>query len=237
MRLWEALSAYANDNGKNLPRVVYDAKGHPNAHTAYTGADSNPFAPHSAVAPNDVTASLWLLVSRKYLKSPKWFVCPSSGGYPDPMTDAHGKPVPREQRGNFRSKWNLSYAYAEPFSNALAYELNTDKLPPDFALMADQGPGGDHPIPPADAPPLELSKSNSRNHNQAGQSVLYAAGYVKFQTTPYCGNKKDNIYTALWPTPLEKGHSPMPSGVGYRGPDIGASYFADSYLVPADDGK
>ncbi len=236
-RLWESLSAYANDNGKNLPRVVYDAKERPNGYTAYTGPDTDPFAPGSAVQPNDVTASLWLLLSRQYLKSPKWFVCPSSGGYPDPMTDPHGQPVSRRQRGNFRSKWNLSYGYAEPFSNAPGYELNTDKLPPDFALMADQGPGGDYPTPPADAPPLELATANSTNHNRSGQNVLYAAGYVKYQNTPYCGNKNDNIYTALWPAPLEKGHSPTPDGPGYRSTQNGPSYFADSYLVPAADGK
>jgi 23S rRNA (adenine2503-C2)-methyltransferase len=237
MRLWESLSAYANDNGKNLPRVVYDVKGHPSSYTAYTGPDSNPFAPHSEVQPNDVTASLWLLVSHKYLKSPKWFICPSSGGYPDPMTDARGKEIGRLARGNFRSRWNLSYAYASPFSSAPGYELNTDKLPPDFALLADQGAGGLRNMPIASAPPFALAKANSRNHNQAGQNVLYAAGYVKFQNTPYCGNQKDNIYTALWPTPLKKGQSPPPDAPGYRGPDIGPSYFADSYLVPGDDGK
>lgn len=231
MQIWEALSAYANSNGKNLPRVVYDAKKRPNGYTAFTGADSNPFAPHSAVAPNDVTASLWLLVRGRYLKSPKYFVCPSSGDFADSVTDANGLPVPPKGRGNFRSKWNLSYGYATPFGNAPGYELNTDKLPPDFALMADQGPE-QGVMPAANAPPLELARGNSPNHNGAGQNVLYAAGYVKFQITPYCGNRMDNIYTVLARQPLAKGHSPPPDEPGFRGADLGPAYYADSYLVP-----
>src|SRR4051794_40726374 len=64
----DALSAYAADNHKSSPRVVYDVAGNPNGYTCYTGPDAwNPFLPTSMVRPNDVTASLWLLVKHSYI--------------------------------------------------------------------------------------------------------------------------------------------------------------------------
>ena len=79
--------------------------------------------------------------------------------------------------------------------------------------MADRNPGVIPP--PANSPPLKLAAGNSRNHDQAGQNVLYGDWHVEFQATPYCGveddkaqGRHDNIYTALTPTPLQKGQSP-----------------------------
>jgi prepilin-type processing-associated H-X9-DG protein len=251
-RIRDALFAYANENGKNLPRVIFDPA--TPGYTAFTGPDEhNPFAPASAVKPNDVSASLWLLVRTGMIKNPKWFICPSSGDRTDSLTDSAGNPVPAVQRGNFRSARHLSYAYASPFSatfgSAAGDDFNTDKLPPGFALMADKGPGprGAHeprggedsiPGPAYDAPALELARANSNHHNKAGQNVLYADGHVAFQDTPYCGNEGDNIYSVLWPTILAKGHSPPAKGQGYAGRNLGPSYPGDSYLVPTDiEGK
>src|SRR4051812_34324590 len=65
-QIFQALQNYAGANGSFLPRVVHD----PNlaGFTAFTGAnDANPFAPNSGVRPNDVTASLWLLVRGGYV--------------------------------------------------------------------------------------------------------------------------------------------------------------------------
>jgi len=181
------------------------------------------------------------------IKNPKWFICPSSGQRTDPLTDATGNPVPAARRGNFRSSHHLSYAYASPFSATFGKpggdDFNTDKLPPGFALMADRGPNprgdaqavtGDAAGPPADAPPLQMARANSTHHNGAGQNVLYADGHVAFQDTPYCGNEGDNIYTVLWPSILQKGHSPPAKGEGYRGQNLGPSYPGDSYLVPRE---
>jgi prepilin-type processing-associated H-X9-DG protein len=36
---------------------------------------------------------------------------------------------------------------------------------------------------------------NSLNHQQEGQNVLYADAHVEFQQNPFCGQKRDNIYT------------------------------------------
>jgi prepilin-type N-terminal cleavage/methylation domain-containing protein/prepilin-type processing-associated H-X9-DG protein len=228
-----ALVNYANDNGMDFPRVRHDRENNPNGYTAFTGTeDPDPFAENSTVEPNDVSASLWLLVRGGYESNLSRFVCRSAGDRPDVT------PNPR-QRGNFRGPSNLSYGYSSPFSSAPGYRMNDTRWG-GFALLADKGPPlevdeiGAVPedYPAWDAPPLELARANSRNHGGAGQNVLYADGHVSFQTTPYCGVNFDNIYTAFWPTPPPEGQSPPSNQKGYWGHDIGPSHAADNYLVP-----
>lgn len=245
--IWIALSAYAGKNNFAYPRTRFDpALG--NRWTAFTGPDaSDPFAADSAVRPNDVSASFWMLV-REELAQPFRFVCPSSDGTPDPLLDANGRPTTGRQRGNFRGPNHLTYAFASPFSAVPDYALN-DTLPANFVVVADQGPsveslapGG---APTADAPPRTLAMGNSVNHRRAGQNVLYPAGNVTFESTPFCGVGRerdrektpvsgDNIYTALAHAPLVDAHPPH-SGPGYAGPTVGPSYRYDSYLVPGAD--
>lgn len=237
----DALTQYASSNGHMYPRVVYDAKDNPNGYTCFTGADDDdPFAPNSTVRPNDVSASLWLLVRIGYV-NPAVFVCPSSNDSRDLVTDAFGRHVKPTQRGNFRAGWNLSYSYSSPFSNAPGYQMD-DSRKADFVIMADKSPGKDPPEhditePPWYAPVLQRARANSRNHSKAGQNVLYADRHVSFEKTVYCGIGRsdkttgDNIYTALSRTPLS-GEHPLANGNGYWGPDIGPSWESDSYLVP-----
>jgi prepilin-type N-terminal cleavage/methylation domain-containing protein/prepilin-type processing-associated H-X9-DG protein len=237
-RIAFALGEYANRNGGDYPRVIYDPAIRPAGYRQFTGPDSgDPFAKDSAVQPGDVTASLWLLV-RLNLAQPADFICPSTDDSPDTLSGPAGR------RANFHSPANLSYSYASPFSGALGYRLNSDSLKPDFAVMADRNPGVIPP--PANATPLNLSAGNSPNHDRAGQNVLYVDGHVEFQSTPYCGvgvthdninYQHDNIFTALTATPLQKGQSPPPDGVGVVSPDVGPAWWGDSYLVPtAADG-
>lgn len=229
----QALSAYSGANGKNLPRVAYEPTRAATGYVAYTGADSiDPFAAGTKVRPNDVTASLWLLV-RGGLVAPARFVCPSSGGSAE------------KSRGgsNFSGGNTLSYSYASPFSAAPGYRLNSDLLKPDFAVVADKNPGasgGDDVTGPAyDAGPFALARANSNNHGRAGQNVLYADGHVQFQATPYCGVGagliRDNVYTALSANPLPEGHEPAVAGKGVLARDIGPAWAGDSFLVPTDD--
>ncbi len=244
-----ALQAYASANNKQLPRVVYEPSRGP-GYIAFTGPDAqDPFAHGSRVRPNDVTASLWLLV-RAGLIAPKRFACPSAAESPDPLV-VDGSPVRPELRGNFASRDHLSYSYASPFSAAVGYRLNSDWLRSDFAVVADMSPGilggGDSVVSPRyDAGPFALARANSANHNKAGQNVLYADGHVDFLTTPYCGVgalglgfgpgvKRDNIYTALEPAPLPEGTSSPVEGNGYYEKDISPAWAGDSYLVPTDD--
>lgn len=238
-----ALHAYANFKdakgvaNHDYPSVVYDHAHNPNGYTAFTGADSpDPFAKDSRVRPNDVTASLWLLV-RHNLISPARFVCPSTSN------SADASPHP-EQRSNFSDGSHLSYSYASPFSSAVGYKMNDSTHVADFAMVADKNPGtrgkNNNVVGPSfSASALDLAKANSNNHRKVGQNVLYADGHVQFQTTPYCGVgqdiKRDNIFTALSPIPLAPGQRPPVESIGFYGHDVGPSWINDSYLVPTDD--
>jgi type II secretory pathway pseudopilin PulG len=246
-RLRDALDAYAKENQTQYPRTLYEPAVNRFGYSAFTGADSpNPFT--LAVGPSDVSASLWLLVRGQFITDLSVFICPSSSGVPDKLTDFLGQPVPATRRSNFRSSINLSYSYASPFSGCGPedYRFTSDAFSGQFALMADKNPGRAATIPAHNAQPLELAKGNSLNHARAGQNVLYADGSVYFETTPYCGvgfdaEKKlpgDNIYTALAPYPLPPGNSPYYANNGFCGRQYGPSYQYDSYLVPTEeDGK
>jgi prepilin-type N-terminal cleavage/methylation domain-containing protein/prepilin-type processing-associated H-X9-DG protein len=230
-----ALQTYASANHGTFPRVTYDPAHNPNGYAAYSGAVApNPFARDTQVHPNDVTASLWLLVRSGLLK-PGIFICPATDDTRDPADASEWK-----RRSNFGSAGHLSYSYASPFSSAAGYTLN-DYLPADFALMADLNPGrsasgSDVTRPSWDSPPLDMAPANSMNHGRAGQNVLYTDGHVQFQTTPYCGvgrgALRDNIYTALRSVPVQKGQNPPVQGNGVIGREFSPAWERDSYLVP-----
>jgi prepilin-type processing-associated H-X9-DG protein len=220
-----AMLAYAYTAGvgpggeRAFPRVRWDenAVGNPKVFTGPDAAD--PFAADSKVEPNDVTASLWLLVREGILKDTVVFLCPSGGGRRDLLVDAGGKSVDAKTRGNFRGPQQLGYGYADPFGPG-EYKL-TDTLPGGFVLMADAGPA----TPPGrgdDA--LTVSRGNSPNHGRAGQNVLYADGSVQWVSHPFAGVRKpgagdregDAIYSSVIPT-------------------TGPSYAYDSVLLPNKD--
>jgi prepilin-type N-terminal cleavage/methylation domain-containing protein len=237
--IWGALASYGQANGYFYPRVRFDPQ-LGNAWTAFTGPDdNNPFASESQVKPNDVSASLWLLV-REGLAKPEWFVCPSSWGEADRMLDADGSQAVAKHRGNFRSNLNLTYSYATPFSSIEEYRLS-DTLPARFVLLADQGQTIEqlNNKPPAHtASPVQLSAINSVNHRMSGQNVLFADGSISFETSPYCGvggtrahADGDNIYTALSYAVLVN-EQPKHNEPGVAGAGIGPAYRYDTYLVP-----
>lgn len=241
-RIGLALSAYANDNRGVFPRVVYDQPDAAHSYTCFTGPDdADPFAPGSAVSPNDVTASLWLLVRQQYIGDgyepvTDIFVCPSSRDWADPMADASGRAVAPRQRGNFREPANLSYSYCSPFSDATRFGMRSDTVLPGFAVMADKNPGvarlSGAAMPPYGAVPLDMARANSANHGGAGQNVLFGDMHVDFETSPYCGVDGDNIYTAVATRPIFTGIQPDMRVPGYTGQDIGPAWQTDSYLVP-----
>jgi prepilin-type N-terminal cleavage/methylation domain-containing protein len=236
-----ALTSYANDNHGVFPRVVYDEKNNPHGYAAFTGPDApSPFTPGCAVAANDVSASLWLLVRGGYISPDSLgvFTCPSrSADRPEWLTDVAGHPVTPDQRSNFRSPSNLSYSYCSPFSNATGYGM-TDHLPSGFVILADKNPGigngKDVTAPARDAGPFELAKANSMNHGGAGQACLFADMHADFVKTPYCGAEGDNIYTALDRSPIFTNEKPQMTSKGFCGPDIGPVWPTDSYLVPTE---
>ena len=219
-QIFTALQHYAHDNGSFFPSVVKDAS-NPASYVAFTAPDD----PNPANHPNDVTASLWLLVRGGYVKDTAIFICPSIGGSKDTIRDV-------KARGNFRHAGSLSYSYASPFSAAADYKL-TETLPAAFAIMADKNPGV-QPDVPFGAPAAEHARINSRNHRGAGENVLYAYGAVVFQWTPYCAINNDNIYTAQSKAPPTTGQSLQSTISGLVEHRIGPAAPSDSYLVPTD---
>ena len=248
----DAMKVYAADFG-TYPRVRYDSTVRPEGWTAFTGADaSDPFAAGGAVQPNDVTASIWLLVRNGYVSDTGAFVCPSTGDWPDRLYDAAGAKTSAKRRGNFRSPNHLSYSIFCPFGSAV--QNWTDTLPSDCALLADKSPGvgrGNNAAGvPATAPAEAYAVSNSPNHGRAGQNVLFADGSVQFERNSYVGvgykrpmkNEQtgewstlatgDNIYTAEQATPLPAGQTPPAYGQGVVSRDVSPAWPYDSYLVP-----
>ena len=233
-QLRDAISMYVSTNG-SYPRVVHDLN-RPDGYAAYTGADDlDPFAAASAVSPNDVTASLWLLVRAGFITDLRAFVCPSSRDYPDRLTDAAGKTVPATRRSNFRSPRNLSYSYASPFSSAAGYRFNSDTAPAGFALLADRNPGV---LVPADASPSELARGNSQNHRGALQNILFVPNYIASDLTPYAGVGRsklepgDNIYSARAAHPATQPTYMPIATTGFIGQTVSPTGNDDSYLVP-----
>ena len=247
----DGLRAYLTDQ-KSYPRVRYDEAVKPEGWTAFTGPDAaDPFAEKGDVKPNDVTASLWLLVRDGYVSDPSAFVCPSSGDWPDPLVDAAGNRTIAKKRGNFRSGHNLSYSVFCMFGSTVKSDVWTDTLPGDCVLLADKNPGGaDVAGVPANAKPEAYAKANSRNHGRAGQNVLYASGDIQFERNPYVGvgykrpekDKAtdkwavavagDNIYTVLQARPIPPGQKPDNAGTGTAGKAVSPAWQYDSYLVP-----
>lgn len=72
-----------------------------------------------------------------------------------------------------------------------------------------------------DAPRDQIHQINSLNHSGDGQNILYGDGHVEFNTTPYAGVQRDNIYTY--------GTSGGGAGDGIVGSPVGPN---DSILLP-----
>ncbi len=230
-----ALNTYARDNDGAYPASRREAA--IDGYVAFTGADSqSPFADDSSVRPNDVTASIWLLVSRAYLgtdtaSAQRTLICPSTSDHLD--AGATGG------RSNFRSGSALSYSYCSPFSRERYFQFKADSVPPKFVVMADRNPGvlgqKDNVCVDADSDVFTLSLGNSNNHDKAGQNVLHTEGTVTWEKTPYCSSGGDNIYTAAAAKPLQGARPPMLNMPGVCGHDYAPAHAWDSYLVPTDD--
>ncbi|HEV7298600.1 MAG TPA: type II secretion system protein [Tepidisphaeraceae bacterium] len=223
-----ALDQYGRENRNEYPSVRHDVD--KPGWTAFTGGnvETDPFAEGSAVAADDVTASLYLLV-RGGMADPKLFICPS-------VDRAAAAASFNPRLGNFSSRDALTYSYATPFSSLPEYHLNSDRVRAEFALMADMNPGtaGSNNVTTVryeDGPALR-SMGNSLNHGQAGQNVLFGDGHVEWSLTQFCGVNNDNIYTALQASPVPPGAVVPPTLPGVLSTGVGPAWYSDSVLVP-----
>lgn len=206
-QIFKAMQNYAAANGSLLPQGRHDP--------------SAPLVTFSAGQPNSVTAALWLLVQRGYVKDTGIFLCPSAGGRASEVDPS---------ASDFTDRASLGYSYASPYGLTESYRL-TDTLKPDFALVADLNPRAP-PTVPQSAPLMELAAMNSRNHARAGQNVLYAYGAVEWQITPYCGMNQDNVYTVRGARGATQPTTVPARSEGSLDPAILPSAEDDSFLLP-----
>lgn len=186
-QIGQAMLLYANENNGSYPRTRYDPAARQWQQFTNPSA-SNPFLDDGPQT-NDVTAGVFLLLRTQDITADT-FLCPATAGIRVEDITA---------RSNFDDLWQLGYSFANAYPDETAVNAGyvwTTSMPPDFAVAADLSPG-------EGALKLNLKSTaaqfrefgNSTNHSGDGQNVLYADGHVEFQSNPFVGIRKDNIYT------------------------------------------
>ena len=192
-QIGQSLEIYAGENKGAYPRTIYKPGAPPVAGTG--GAAADPFGV-GGPEPNDVTAAMFLLMRVQKL-DPAIFICP--------YTDVNvfqiepGKPLLRSNFTDYHK--NLGYSYANPYPDAAAeaagYQLRSH-MKAQFAVAADLNPGAKF-------------GPNARNHEDAGQNVLFADGHVSWAPIPKMGINEDDIYHnakgELWGSPADANDS------------------------------
>jgi prepilin-type N-terminal cleavage/methylation domain-containing protein len=207
-QIGQALLLYSNENRNAFPRTYFDVAGAGTPILTNQGSNiGDPFqGAGGAVGSNNVPASLFLLLRTQEI-SAEVFTCPSGSAEKDTFGGGTNTALNRSNftgDSNMKVKQNLSYSWANPFPNSTAqaqgYKL-VNSMSPEFALMADMNPGTVNPQNVTvstlkfSSSSATLKSGNSANHDQDGQEVLYADGHVEFQSSPFCGIDKDEIYT------------------------------------------
>jgi len=157
------------------------------------------------------------------------FTCPSSNAEKDTYGGGTNAPI---NRSNFTSSKNISYSYQNPYPGTSAigagFKLN-NAIGAEFAVAADMNPGttnGDNVNSPSSTSSAkDMKLANTNNHDKDGQNILYGDGHVAWESNPFVGVNRDNIYTAASNT---TGGQSATMGMG--------PYDAnDSSLFPTDD--
>jgi prepilin-type N-terminal cleavage/methylation domain-containing protein/prepilin-type processing-associated H-X9-DG protein len=238
-QLGQAILIYSNDAKGPYPRTNYTTiSGGAATPTWGTGASgSDPFLTNGPTN-NDVTAALYLLLRTQDITA-EVFTCPSSnaekwdfgGGSNTALNWSNWQGVAGVQR-------NLSYSYANPYPDTTAtssgYKMN-NSLGAEFAVAADVNPGDPNSSPggsndnvlavTSTSSARDMKQGNSNNHDEDGQNVLYGDGHVEFQSNPFVGVQRDNIYARR-----SSGNNPFISSAVLASP-----YDAnDSVLLPTD---
>jgi prepilin-type N-terminal cleavage/methylation domain-containing protein/prepilin-type processing-associated H-X9-DG protein len=190
-----AIIMYSNgEKNGGFPRTIYDINQNVYCTTAGSLDTAGPF--DTTVSSNNVLASFYLLMSTQQL-SPDVFICPSSNS-----TRGFTNTSVQSSCNWAACPDNESYSYNAGFPDSSAvsagYKFNST-LGSDFAIAADINPG----ITPSTGSKINniysssvtpsaarqyIMWSNSNNHKNDGQNVLYADGHVEYQKTPWCGS-------------------------------------------------
>jgi prepilin-type N-terminal cleavage/methylation domain-containing protein/prepilin-type processing-associated H-X9-DG protein len=205
-QIGQAILLYANENKGNYPRTIYSTTATA-INGSYDGTNTNT-AVDWATTPgstrlgnNDVIGAIFLLIRTQDI-TPEVFVCPSSNDEKDTYGTVAG--ISAQCKVSFSKAANLSYSMANPYPDTTAvnnsYKLNVT-TGAEFAIAADKNPAGSTQYTGLGTA-LETSSSqimqtaNSPNHQGQGENVLYGDGHAEFQQNPFCGTKRDCIYTA-----------------------------------------
>jgi len=198
-QIGQAMLLYANDNGGKYPRVIFATGPDPKPTWGTGAAGSNPFVD---VQPNDVTATMFLLLRTQDITS-EVFVCPNSNAEKDRFGGDTNYPI---NRANFTDiKKNLSYSMHNPYVKDGIVPADdkvywTTNMSPEFALAADVNPGmtgeGDSVLRPnVSSSAKDMRAGNTNSHDKDGQNVLYGDGHVSWEPNPFVGVNRENIYT------------------------------------------
>jgi prepilin-type N-terminal cleavage/methylation domain-containing protein/prepilin-type processing-associated H-X9-DG protein len=246
-QIGQAMILYANDNKGSYPRTISGTGaggGPPNAaqtgETCTYGSCSRGIDPFVGSAGNgttnrpsgnDVTAALFMLLRTQDITS-EVFTCPSSNSEKDIYEGGTNAP---QTRSNFSSSKALSYSYQNPYASSAAigagWKFN-NTLGAEFAIAADINPGitpntsDNVGFPSSTSSAKDMKFANSNNHDKDGQNILYGDGHVAWESNPFVGTNRDNIYTA----------ASNSTGGQYTNQITYGSFDAnDSVLLPTDD--
>jgi prepilin-type processing-associated H-X9-DG protein len=230
-QIGQAILLYSVENKGAFPRTVYRPGTPPTWGTSATAA--NPFSSPDRPADNDVTAAMFLLIRTQDI-TPAVFVCDGNSSLV--TDDFGGRGGTARTRSNF-TDWrrNLSYSIHNPYPTTDDAALDAGgKLPAlnaaDFAVAADMngGIGGESDVTSVTerSPHKDQNRANSPIHGRVGQNVLYGDGHVEFQQNPFCGTKRDNIYTVA-------GGSPQVPTTTSKTVVGSPTWAGDSVLLPA----
>jgi len=248
-QIGQAMILYANDNKGSYPRTISGTAAGGIAPQAAQTAEictygtcsrgTDPFVGTAAGAGgtaanrpqgNDVTAALFMLLRTQDITS-EVFTCPSSNSEKDIYEGGTNAP---QTRSNFSSSKALSYSYQNPYASSstigAGWKFN-NTLGAEFAIAADINPGNSPTgndnvfFPTSTSSAKDMKLANSNNHDKDGQNILYGDGHVAWESNPFVGTNRDNIYTAA-----------KDSTGGQQTVLNCGSYDAnDSVLLPTDD--
>jgi len=224
-QIGQAIQLYGSDNqriGAPYPRLHYRAAdalittARGSDLSVIANSNNDPFSTASrdtagGVGFNNIPAALFLLVRTQNI-STEVFTCPSSSAERDTLRRPGGQRS-LEQVANFggdgttvnagRVTRFLSYGYANPYVTTTAMSRGFRMAlggNPDFAVMADIGPGLTGPDDNAIASNDENASTqlqrrmNSNNHGKDGQNILFGDGRVEWQNTAFAGVRRNNIF-------------------------------------------
>ena len=242
-QIGQAILLYSNDNRGAYPRTVAHSPASATESAIYgsgaMGADpysgtgnttGTPGTAASRPGDNDVTASLFMLLRTQDITS-EVFTCPSSNSEKDLYGGGTNAPI---NHSNFTGSKNLSYSYCDPVPGTQAigsgFKFN-NTLGAEFAVAADINPGtGNNDnifLPTSTSSAKDMRNANSNNHDKDGQNILYGDGHVAWESNPFVGVNRDNIYAQA----SNSNGAIDTSGLANKGP-FDAN---DSVLLPTDD--